>query len=172
LVPQFSKPMALKVPRQLEHAVHPTLCYLYAYLHTGVFEHDENFERIIAKVPDGLRYVNQAQLAKCTGTQLRDICVQAGIKPVPSEQTELIPAIIAFRDEAGKRRRHNPAAPKAAAPAAAPTTLDMATTAAAPAAARRRAPPPAPPPAPPLAPSRAAAAKRAVQAKNTEVPTL
>ena len=105
--------MALKVPRQLEHAVHPTLCYLYAYLHTGVFEHDENFERIIAKVPDGLRYVNQAQLAKCTGTQLRDICVQAGIKPVPSEQTELIPAIIAFRDEAGKRRRHNPAAPKA-----------------------------------------------------------
>ena len=56
--------MALKVPRQLEHAVHPTLCYLYAYLHTGVFEHDENFERIIAKVPDGLRYVNQAQLAK------------------------------------------------------------------------------------------------------------
>ena len=62
---------------------------------------DKNFEGIIARLPE-LSYVNHSQLSKCTVTQLRDICAQAGINPVPTEPTELIPAILAFRDAAGK----------------------------------------------------------------------
>ncbi len=108
----------------------------------GVFPYDENFEKIIAKLPD-LRDVRKTQLAKCTVPQLRDICGQAGI-PVPDEPTDLIPAILAFQKLEGTRRRatKSAAAPAAAptaaaAPAAAPAPATTSGTAAAPAAAAR-----------------------------------
>jgi hypothetical protein len=90
-----------------------------------MFGYDDNFEKIIARLPD-LLGVQQAQLGKCTVTQLRDVCEQAGIDPVPAEPDALIPTILAFRNAEGKRRRAKknattaPAAVPAAIPAAAP----------------------------------------------------
>ena len=39
----------------------------------GTFGYDDNFEKIIARLPD-LLGVQQAQLGRCTVTQLRDVC--------------------------------------------------------------------------------------------------
>ena len=132
------------------HVFRATLC-----ISPGMFVYDKNFEGIIARLPE-LAYVNHTQLSKCTAIQLRDICVRAGINPVPTEPIELIPAIVAFRDAAGRLRRAKPkpAAAPAAAPPAAPAPAPAPALPAAPASA----PAVAPAAAPAAAPARRGAA--------------